>query len=704
MGRAPAALFVVRHGLRLDAADKQWHLTSPTPYDPPLTYNGWLQAKSLGVRIGNIIREMVAEEEAAEKQLPDAQGKRKRKKYKVVLHSSPFLRCIQTSIAISAGLAQDSSPFGTTQPAERPPSPPILSPRSRPAVIPDGKDVNLPSPRTVPIRKSVLRLDAFLSEWLSPSYFELITPPPESVMMLASAKADLLRREDYNSYPNFSPITHSGSLGHLWGSGSRTISTVSTSAPSESLDSMSGPGSLHRSVSLSSSQSSQTPSLVSEASGYVSPVPHWALNPKHTIPLGYVSHARDACVDIDYQWDSMRHPLDWGDGGSFPEEWTAMHRRFRKGLQHLVDWYSTAERPTEMVTKTASRFARKPSIDVMGDLDEEDVETEAIVIMVSHGAGCNALIGAITHQPVLMDVAMASLTMAVRKPNLESSEDATSLHSSHPRGWASPERKSGSIPIHQLYDLKIFASTDHLRSPPPTPAASRSPSVASVVNNARGRYIPSLSSTLNSFTFNEGSTHRSSSASATPSGLRRGGEPSSLPTSKLAFNMANSNGGSTGGITVGSGVTSFASKPFTLSRTPSLGLWSPVSQRDDAGDDDDDDDPMLLNFSHEKISPPETVEPIDLTPQIVTPRPLAAEGYFDLDATSLSSRCGADEAKTSGTMTSPVNIQEQALEDSSSGDDNSGGLWAGTPRPIDEADLLRDTSSTKRRWTCTERT
>ncbi|KAK4442967.1 hypothetical protein QBC34DRAFT_222112 [Podospora aff. communis PSN243] len=703
MGRPPAALFVARHGLRLDAADKQWHLTSPTPYDPPLTYTGWLQAKSLGVRIGNLIRDMVAEEEAAQKQLLDDQGKRKRKrkKYKVVLHSSPFLRCIQTSIAISAGLAQDSTPFGTSQPVERPPSPPILSPRTRPTV-PDSKDACLPSPKTVPIRKSVLRLDAFLSEWLSPGYFELITPPPESVMMLASAKADLLRREDYNSYPNFGHNAHSASVGHLWNSGSRTSSIASASAPSESLDSISS--TLHRSISISSQSSlSRTPpqSLPSEASGYVSPVPHWAVNPKHTIPPGYVSHARDACVDIDYQWDSTRSPFDWGDGGSFPEEWTDMHRRFRKGVQHLVDWYSTAENPTEMVTKTASRFAR-PSIEVMGDLDEEDVETEAIVVMVSHGAGCNALIGAISHQPVLMDVAMASLTMAVRKPTLDSPEDKSS-NGSHSRGWMSPERKADSTPVHQLYELKIFASTDHLRSPPPTPAVTRSPSVASVVNNSRGRYIPSLASSLSNFTFNEGPTlHRSSSASPALSGFRRGAESSSLPASKLAFNMTNSNGGSTGGINVGSGVTSFSSKPFTLSRTPSIGLWSPVSQRDGSVDDDDDDDPMLLNFSHEKITPLAAPEPIDLTPQVVTPRPLAGEGYFSLDSSKLGT-CGAEETKGSGPTTSSATLTETSQEASSANNDVRG-LWASAPKPIDDADLLRDTTPSKRRWTCTERT
>ena len=44
--------------------------------------------------------------------------------------------------------------------------------------------------------KILLRIDAFLGEWLSPDYYEDITPPPNSTLMVAGAKADLLRRGD----------------------------------------------------------------------------------------------------------------------------------------------------------------------------------------------------------------------------------------------------------------------------------------------------------------------------------------------------------------------------------------------------------------------------------------------------------------------------------------------------------------------------
>ncbi|KAK3353427.1 hypothetical protein B0T25DRAFT_210715 [Lasiosphaeria hispida] len=715
MGRPPAYLFVVRHGLRLDAADKQWHLSSPTPYDPPLTYIGWQQAKSLGARIGSLIRDKVNEEEAAQKLATDVPGGRKRKRYKVVLHSSPFLRCVQTSIAISAGLAQDPTPFGSSSSTERPPpSPPILSPRSRPTIIPDRRDSASPSPRSPPIRRSVLRLDACLGEWLSPGYFELITPPPESVMMLASAKADLLRREDYTSYPNFSGHVHSNSQGHLWSPSDRPGGSISTppnktSDPSDALAS-----SLQRSGSISSQggQSWRSSTLSpGEPDGYVSPVPHYAVSNNNTIPPGFAAHARDACVDIDYQWDSMRHPLDWGDGGTFPEEWASMHRRFRKGLQHLVDWYSTTENPTDMVTKTAPRFARRDSVHPIDDMpdEDEDVETEPIVILVSHGAGCNALIGAITHQPVLMDVAMASLTMAVRKPAKDEAGAPKSPQGVQSPGWASPERRKDTIPVYQLYDLEIFASTDHLRSVAPSPAVSRTPSVAGAVNNVRGRYSNSFSSSLNNFSFNDGAASRASSANAALSSLRRG-EGSAFATSKLALNMTNGDergGGVTssgfhgGGITVGSGMISFTKPSSGLARTPSIGLWSPISVRGDGAfeDDEDDEDDMLLNFSHERETP--TVK----TPTATVPRLNSDEDQQKTPVAPPATTNGNAGKPPRDMLLSPIDLSESANDDyfPTFPDSDGSGLWGGGPRPPDDADRLRDVSSAKRRWTVTER-
>ncbi|KAK4199994.1 hypothetical protein QBC40DRAFT_77153 [Triangularia verruculosa] len=681
MGRPPAYLFVVRHGYRLDAADKQWHLSSPAPYDPPLTYSGWQQCKNLGVRIASILRDRVKEDELEAKKNPDPN--RKRKRYKVALHSSPFLRCIQTSIAISAGLAQDSAPFGPVDSDSRPPTPPpTLEGRPLPPRIITDRPSN-----PAKIRKSVLRLDAFLGEWLSPTYFELITPPPESVMMLASAKSELLRREDYSHSPPFGGHHHANSRGHLWNPTGRPAPASPSDEVSDSFGSMTNlSNALPRSPSISS-QSSVTSSLSTrpstpkhDVSGYVSPVPHYAVSNNDTIPSGYVGHARDSCVEVDYQWDSRGAPLDWGDGGSFPEEWANMHKRFRNGAQKLVNWYSTAEHPTDMVTRFAYQAGRKASDAT--DTKEDDVETEAVVIMVSHGAGCNALIGAITHQPVLMDVGMASLTMAVRKPEISDKNSAIAVD---------------LPPVHELYDLKLFANTDHTRSPPTTPNPSQSPSVASVLNGPRGRHM-SFSSPLSNFSWNDNNNSRGAPANTAPNGPRRAisNTYNSTPTtsSKLSYGI------NSGGITVGSGVTSFTSnKGSTFGHRPSIGLWSPISTQ---LEEDEDDDFLLPNFGDAEPKPSSSSATPKPTEGSATHTPVAGNDsktngttdYFNL---SVSPRGTGTAERISTPSFSPVTTPKAESSEQR-------GLWGGNgPRPPDDADRLRDTSCTKRRWTVTER-
>ena len=640
-----------RHGYRLDAADKQWHLSSPTPYDPPLTYGGWQQAKSLGARIASLLRERVQEEELAARLSIDPSAKRKRKRYEVVLHSSPFLRCIQTSIAISAGLAQDPTPFGPSKASnptsDGPPKPTVVTD------IPDAAAL-LASPPN--IRKTILRLDAFLGEWLSPGYFEFITPPPESVMMLASAKADLLRREDYTHYPSFSSHTHSNSQGQLWSPVTRTASgsSFNDAQPNGSGSTASSATSVPPSSSTSVRSEQQTQP---EMAGYVSPVPHYATN-NHIIPQGYVSHARDACAMIDYQWQSTRSTLEWGDGGTFPEEWASMHKRFRAGAQSLVDWYSTAEKPTRPVTRTARM---EPAND-MAD-GEDDVETEAVVILVSHGAGCNALIGAITHQPALMDVSMASLTMAVRKPGVRDS--------------SAPDGSNKTPPIHELYDLKLFANTDHLRTPSESSAASRS-SMSNALNNLRGRHS-SFGTSVDTFSWTDRPGNRNLSANVSSGGFRKSpSNESAVP--RLSFAVSTST--STGGITVGSGVTSFAAtRTSTLGRAGSIGLWAPLSSRFE--DDEEDDDVPVLNFGFDKLAaaaPP-------------------SESSRDADPYANNGNGSADWSTNGGSGTSTARSPRPEPDQLGAG---AGGLW-GVPRPPDDADRLRDLSGSKRRWTVSER-
>jgi len=508
-------------------------------------------------------------------------------------------------------------------------------------------------------------------------------------MMLATAKADLLRPEHHHhqaSFPAHATHVHSSSQGQLWAGSPRPSPVTSSPAQVDGPDTFATSG-LSRSSSLSSQHTPTSGSFPAQtAGGYVAPKPHYAINSNNSIPVGYVGHARDACVKVDYQWDSMRGPLEWGDGGKFGEEWTEMHRRFRNGIQRLVDWYASAENPTEMVTRTARWTAKRSQDDsecAIEDDPEEDDETEAIVILVSHGAGCNALIGALTHQPVLMDVSIASLTMAVRKPE---EELAQLEQSTMPNGQA-----KGKIPIHEYYDLKILASTEHLRSNSQSSLGSnRTPPTSA---GSRGRFASPFFSVNNS---NSPYNDRATSANATLTNSRR---PSG--TIPAAGNGGTWTSPPRSGITVGSGVTSFSirNQSSGLSRTPSIGLWSPIIK--DEEEDDDDDDSMVLNFGHERTptveKPPTPAVTLTATPSDKPAPPPAS------DTTDFAKENG----RTSGGL---AKSQSEAFL-SSKGDETPkagqqgltvSSLWGGGPRPPGEAERIRDLSSTKRRWTVNE--
>ena len=421
-----------RHGSRLDAADKSWHLTSPTPYDPPLTYGGFLQARQVGNQIASILQQQA---NIGDPSTPN--GEKKKRRFKIVIHSSPFLRCVQTSIGISSGLAQ-AVPDSLLNPGD------LIVPRAKPHAEPQFQ-----------FKSTLLRLDSFLGEWLAPEYFEMITPPPGAGLMLGGAKAELLRREDYSIYANIAepippPQVYSGSL---WQSPALSPSHNASPSPS-SADS--------EGAANSSASDSSSPIQPEVRKGYVPPRPIYAVSSSGSIPEGFVAHARDACVTVDYQWDSTRPPLEFGDGGKFGEEWASMHKRFRGGLRGLVNWYASGDSPADLVNQSAN-----------GEILEQESEDEVIetvVIMVSHGAGCNALIGAITNQPVLMDIGIASITMASRKQGLDYSQ----LLWATPPSTAEPS-KNTMVAVDKMYDIQLSASTDHLRrsSTTSTPISSR---------------------------------------------------------------------------------------------------------------------------------------------------------------------------------------------------------------------------------------
>jgi len=494
-----------RHGARLDAADTQWHLTSPTPYDPPLTYGGWRQSQALGARIASIIhaREAAAgsqtsngirggsepggESEGDEGRNLHHSYRGKRRRHKVVIHSSPFLRCIQTSVAISAGMAQYQGTITTT----KHPSPSKHTLHSGPShlraldhglsphlsAIPEPEATGSSGrtyrqPNNAPQARTLLRVDAFLGEWLSPEYFDRITPPPESKLMVAGAKADLLRRSELVDTANASNKSTSsqGNFPGGWGSTASTSSKVQVaddatplndlSSLSQSLPRLGRANSHHvgtpmqRSSANVSSKVERSPNR--EPVNYVPPTPSYAISPSQPIPQGYVAHARDACVKVDYQWDSLRPPLDWGNGGAYGEEWSAMHKRFRRGLHETMSWYRNHD-PVALVRTLSQGLPEPHEPD-----DRDDDERDTVLVLVTHGAGCNAMIGALTNQPVLLDVGMASLTMAVRK-----TIDYKRVASPSFSPQTSPSRRRRSVidfGISDDYEVKITASTDHLRA------------------------------------------------------------------------------------------------------------------------------------------------------------------------------------------------------------------------------------------------
>ena len=523
----PAVVMVARHGMRLDAADSSWHHSTPTPYDPPLTYGGWNQCRALGVRIANLLH--AREEEAlhasgerddnvrgndfSKLDQRDEEGrdgederptKRRRIKHKIVIHSSPFLRCLQTSVAIAAGMAQykptvTDEKAHSSSPGLRPHQGGFGSPKL--ASLPDGKhDLVHAIARKVLYshrhRKSTLRVDAFLGEWMNPSYFESITPPPPSNMMVATAKAELMETETVEIFEPAPTTRPSMGTSSLWGGGNVTqTGPVHTDGSLDDWNALSdglppsptSPTSPSRSRANTTTESGRkspfrpertikplTSTLPKQETAiYHPPQPHYAISASAQIPRGYVTHSLNACFDVDYSWDSYRTTHDLGDWGEFGEEWSSMHKRTRRGFNGMIAWYSR-------------QHADTPNEDSLGfdqsHYGEEDIEEQEdlVVILVTHSAGCNALVGALTGQPVLLDFGMASLTMAVRKDDaplvtvLAAEREPDSTGTANVHGYGSARRGSMDMGLSSVYEMKLIASSSHMH---PTGAGTGSPTM-----------------------------------------------------------------------------------------------------------------------------------------------------------------------------------------------------------------------------------
>lgn len=324
-----------------------------------------------------------------------------------------------------------------------------------------------------PWDKPVLRVDAFLGEWLTPEYYEDIQHPPESPLMVASAKAALLRQEPIDV---LQPQNMAAARGHFPGGWQRAESTAERPAPGTLTSLREAALRSHRN-SLSTTtatigESSPSYNLHKEVRSsikpdrrrYISPVPAWAVRSDDPIPKGYCAHARNACVKIDYHWDSMRPPHNWGDGGTYGDSWSALHRRIRIGLFKAISWYKVHGAEEDTPEDGKERFKN-------GRYAEASDDRELVMILVTHGSGCNALVGGLTNQPVLMDFAMASLTMAVREPgdfdaSLQRTISNASLSRTASNMSMTPARRTSSVDfgLAEEYKMKIIASNDHLRA------------------------------------------------------------------------------------------------------------------------------------------------------------------------------------------------------------------------------------------------
>lgn len=281
------------------------------------------------------------------------------------------------------------------------------------------------------------RIDPFLGEWLSPSYFEHGNPPPPSAVLVSEAKLALqtpqeeIKGADLSQSLSDLPLFEWDEKDHDGTSpppqektGLKAMAAVGHSFPKRARNISFGTELAHGARLLNRA--------LRQPVGYSPPLPTYAIAPSEKIPVGFVAHARDACLEPDHDWDSQHEDFHWGDGGHYNEEWGSMHRRFRNGLQKMIAYYESSS--TEV------------------DHDNEDM----VLVIVTHQAGCNALIRLLTGAPALHEVGTASLTMAIRKP-----EDQKPTLTP-----PSPTRRRGSLDsgISSDYDVKIIASTEHLRA------------------------------------------------------------------------------------------------------------------------------------------------------------------------------------------------------------------------------------------------
>ncbi|KAI9226360.1 MAG: histidine phosphatase superfamily [Piptocephalis tieghemiana] len=115
LGAVVSSVYVVRHGEREDHVDPYWHLLADTPYDPPLSDQGRIQAKRTGAHLAHTLHERSCPrvDRATHFPSPPPQSHPTTTVDTITpilwdIHASPFLRCVQTAQILAASLHEAS--------------------------------------------------------------------------------------------------------------------------------------------------------------------------------------------------------------------------------------------------------------------------------------------------------------------------------------------------------------------------------------------------------------------------------------------------------------------------------------------------------------------------------------------------------------------------------------------------------------------
>ena len=401
---------------------------------------GWKESQALGADLGAVIRDYEQNQQTprVDSPLQDASDMRdffmaeshclqRKKSVNVIIHSSPYKRCVQTALAVGAGLGM-ALEDGL-----------VRAVNAEDDLVPLKEEHN--AHHSLRARRIKLRLDAFLGEWLTPDYFNHSASSPNTAEMISAAKVNLLRRPEvseeaqmllnniqnadfevkkrqYSDYDN----------GDFFFNG--MTKTFSTGAKSDhSIDYQ------------------RSPQFINDlAASNHQPI-------FESLPAGLAEHASSAFVEFDHQWDSTRQAMRENDGEELEETWGAMHSRFRNGLRELLSSYTM-----ESLQKP-SHAGHPQSI-----ASEKELENETVLVIVTHGSGCNALIGTMANQPAVLEVDTSSLTMFVRKDSASSHALDASSDEPHSANIRSANLNRAVDDLSSLYQLN-FLTVKSLRRP-----------------------------------------------------------------------------------------------------------------------------------------------------------------------------------------------------------------------------------------------